>query len=267
MVTSLRKQVSTSTALKNATDCNHNINSTEKRHWLQPQHQQHWKTPLTATTTPTALKNATDCNHNTHHFSNSSQGDPVQLAACQNPRTDLHYGGEAAELNTAANCCSYEKLGHYSLLWTFHIMFSAASAGAGNWQLWLFWPKVVLELAKDMYSPDAWSQARCILVKLGEESTKAIFECECIQINTPGPLVQNPKWGCTCPLGEFMYLVLKFTCMPDESYHRCIRSLFLCLCDVFRVLINSLVRWKSQMLYRNHTFLRILLLFLFCVFF
>ena len=121
----------TSTALKNATDCNHDINSNEKCHWLQPQHQQ--KMPLTATTTSTALKNATDCNHNTHHFSNSSQGDALQLAACQTPTSDLHYGGEAAELNTAANCCSHEKLGHYSLLWTLRIMFSAVSAGAGNW--------------------------------------------------------------------------------------------------------------------------------------
>ena len=56
---------------------------------------------------------------------------------------------------------------------------------------------MVLEPAKGMYSPDAWSQARCILVKLGEESTKAIFECECMQINTSGPLVQTPEWGCT----------------------------------------------------------------------
>ena len=38
---------------------------------------------------------------------------------------------------------------------------------------------------------------------------------------------------------EFMYPV--FTGMPGESYCRRLRSLLLCLCDVFRALINSLV--------------------------
>ena len=38
---------------------------------------------------------------------------------------------------------------------------------------------------------------------------------------------------------EFMHLV--FTRMPGERYHRRLRSLSLSLCDVFRVLINSLV--------------------------
>ena len=36
-----------------------------------------------------------------------------------------------------------------------------------------------------------------------------------------------------------MYLV--FTRMPGESYPRRLGSLLLCLCDVFRALINSLV--------------------------
>ena len=36
-----------------------------------------------------------------------------------------------------------------------------------------------------------------------------------------------------------MYLV--FTRMPGESYCRRLRSLLLCLCDVFRAQINSLV--------------------------
>ena len=36
-----------------------------------------------------------------------------------------------------------------------------------------------------------------------------------------------------------MYLV--FTRMAGESYRRRLRSLFLCLCYVFRALINSLV--------------------------
>ena len=38
-----------------------------------------------------------------------------------------------------------------------------------------------------------------------------------------------------------MYLVS--TRMPGESYRRRLRSLLLCLCDVFRALINSLVCW------------------------
>ena len=38
-----------------------------------------------------------------------------------------------------------------------------------------------------------------------------------------------------------MYLV--FTHMPGESYHRWLGTLLLCLCDVFRALINSLVCW------------------------
>ena len=39
--------------------------------------------------------------------------------------------------------------------------------------------------------------------------------------------------------GVFMYFV--FTRMPGECYRRRLRSLLLCLCDVFRALINSLV--------------------------
>ena len=41
------------------------------------------------------------------------------------------------------------------------------------------------------------------------------------------------------PLVEFMYLV--FTRMPGESYRRRLGSLLLCVCDVFRALINSSV--------------------------
>ena len=41
------------------------------------------------------------------------------------------------------------------------------------------------------------------------------------------------------PLVEFMYLV--FTHMAGESYCRRLKSLLLCLCDVFLALINSLV--------------------------
>ena len=47
-------------------------------------------------------------------------------------------------------------------------------------------------------------------------------------------------------LVEFMYLV--FTRMPGQSYRRRLRSLLLCLCYVFRALINSLVCWFSTSL-------------------
>ena len=40
------------------------------------------------------------------------------------------------------------------------------------------------------------------------------------------------------PLVEFMYLV--FTRMPGKTYRSRVRSLLLCLGDVFRALINSL---------------------------
>ena len=43
------------------------------------------------------------------------------------------------------------------------------------------------------------------------------------------------------PSVEFMHLV--FTRMPGESCCRWLRSLLLCLCDVFLVLLNSLVYW------------------------
>ena len=44
-------------------------------------------------------------------------------------------------------------------------------------------------------------------------------------------------WGCHAPLVEFMYLV--FIHMPGKCYHRRLRSLLLCLCEVFQALINS----------------------------
>ena len=46
-----------------------------------------------------------------------------------------------------------------------------------------------------------------------------------------------------CTLYLHVYLV--FTCMPGESYCRQCWSL-LCLCDVFGVLINSLVGWLHE---------------------
>ena len=50
----------------------------------------------------------------------------------------------------------------------------------------------------------------------------------------------NSTSGTDVPM-EFMYFV--FTRMPGESYRRWLRSLLLCLCDVFRALMNSLVCW------------------------
>ena len=61
--------------------------------------------------------------------------------------------------------------------------------------------------------------------------------------STRGTFSDVPLYICTCMrmymyLVEFMYLV--FTCMPGKSYHRQLRSLLLCLCYRFQVLINSL---------------------------
>ena len=48
------------------------------------------------------------------------------------------------------------------------------------------------------------------------------------------------------PLVEFMYLV--FTRMSGEHHRRRLKSLLLCLCDVFQAIINSLVCWFFQIL-------------------
>ena len=53
------------------------------------------------------------------------------------------------------------------------------------------------------------------------------------------PIVLLKKRPADVPLVEFIYHV--FTRMPGESYRWRLRSLLLCLCDVFRALINSLV--------------------------
>ena len=50
------------------------------------------------------------------------------------------------------------------------------------------------------------------------------------------------------PLVEFPYLV--FSRLPGESYRRRLRSLLLCLCDVLRALINSLVSALGLVLFR-----------------
>ena len=53
------------------------------------------------------------------------------------------------------------------------------------------------------------------------------------------------------PLVEFMYFV--FTSMPGVSYNRRLTSLLLCLCDVFRAPINSLVCWLIAILGEQFT--------------
>ena len=47
------------------------------------------------------------------------------------------------------------------------------------------------------------------------------------------------------PQMEFMYLA--FSRMPGESQCRRLWSLLLCLCDIFQMLINSLVCWVIEM--------------------
>ena len=54
-------------------------------------------------------------------------------------------------------------------------------------------------------------------------------------------LTLSPGSGLGVPLVEFMYLV--FTSLTGESYHRWLRSLLLCLCGDFRMLINSVMCW------------------------
>ena len=70
------------------------------------------------------------------------------------------------------------------------------------------------------------------IVVLGVEDI--IYEIIIITVNITNITVLEDV-----PLVEFMYLV--FTRMPGESYRRRLRSLLLCLCYVFRALINSLV--------------------------
>ena len=63
--------------------------------------------------------------------------------------------------------------------------------------------------------------------------------CTWVNISIYGrsPLTVFKREGVS--LVEFRYLV--FTRMPGESYRRRLRSLLLCLCDVFRALINLTV--------------------------
>ena len=60
----------------------------------------------------------------------------------------------------------------------------------------------------------------------------------------------KPKLLEDVPLVEFMYLV--FTSMPDESYHKWLKFLLLCLCGSFQVLISSLVYWFKITSFKNN---------------
>ena len=67
-------------------------------------------------------------------------------------------------------------------------------------------------------------------------------------------LVRSPPWPALTELrlAELMYLA--FTRMPGESYRWRLWSLLLCLCDVFRALITSLVCWFCTELIKNDPF-------------
>ena len=66
-----------------------------------------------------------------------------------------------------------------------------------------------------------------------------IFLIECIFIKD-GYIRTQKKVFEDVPPAEFMHLAFAHI-LPGESYRRQLRSLFLCFCDVFRALINSLV--------------------------
>ena len=51
--------------------------------------------------------------------------------------------------------------------------------------------------------------------------------------------------GVYVPCKLLLCVLLSKTHMPSESYRRRLRSLLLCLCSVFRALINSLVCWLN----------------------
>ena len=67
-----------------------------------------------------------------------------------------------------------------------------------------------------------------------------------------------PGSGLGVPLVEFMYLV--FTCMTGESYRRWLRSLLLCLCGDFRMLIDYLQKSRGLHLvsaYRHGLYIQV----------
>ena len=59
----------------------------------------------------------------------------------------------------------------------------------------------------------------------------------CLQQLSPGFYIHVPL------VDFFFFFFFLVNCMPGKSYYRQLRSLLLCLCDVFQVLINSFVCW------------------------
>ena len=53
----------------------------------------------------------------------------------------------------------------------------------------------------------------------------------------------SPGFYIHVPLVDICFCFCFLYRMPGKSYHRQLRSLLLCLCDVFQVLINSFVCW------------------------
>ena len=85
-------------------------------------------------------------------------------------------------------------------------------------------------------------QTHCFVHPSKRKTTTTLFFRIISALNLDFYLLQHVHEH--APLVEFIYLV--FTRMPGKSYPRRLRSLMLCLCDVFRALINSLVCWCSR---------------------
>ena len=78
-----------------------------------------------------------------------------------------------------------------------------------------------------------------LLCTTREHSTAQVSESEALYLRQNLQKYPDESEFEDVPLVEFMYFV--FTRMQDESYCRRLRSLLLCLCGVFEMLINSLV--------------------------
>ena len=87
-------------------------------------------------------------------------------------------------------------------------------------------------------------------ISLGFHYTSSIYCCCCCFFNQRDTI---SKYFEDVPLVEFMYLV--FPRIPDKSYRRRFMSFLLCLRDVFRALINSLVcRFCFSFVWKVHCF-------------
>ena len=79
---------------------------------------------------------------------------------------------------------------------------------------------------------------RQVLNKTKHTKTGSVL-CLCTPVSPSVP-ERGASFFEDVPVVEFMYLI--FTRVPGESYRGRLRYLLLCLCYVFRALINSLVR-------------------------